>query len=392
MDFLLYEPEDFASDESYLRYYFRLNDRDVAFWQGWISNHPEKLDCVINADQLINLLSLQLDESELSLEYQRLSSAMENNAPDEKPTITDHSLPYENFSHNPFTFPVPIAEISMKKIRLVQRILTGAAFALITAGICFYTFPLKKNTSLANVANGSINFLKKVNNGRKALKYQLEDGSIITLQPGSVLNYPRNFLPFKREVFLEGEAFFEVSKNKKRPFYVYCQNLVAHVLGTSFNIKTDDIHGKIEVAVSTGKVEIYEKYKDEAADENKNNNGLILTPNQKAVYLKEDNKFESSLVDVPLPISHVEQDAKKDTLHLEAVYAKPTPMSEILILLGKEYGIDIEVENENLNNCHFSGPLTDMNLYLKLDAICQMVNATYEVKGTKILIRGRGCN
>src|SRR5882757_8974334 len=88
MDYLLYEAEDFASNESYLRYYFRLNDSDIAFWEDWICRHPERLDMIMNADQLISSLSLQLPENEFQQEYERMKAAICQGS-----DTADHTLP-----------------------------------------------------------------------------------------------------------------------------------------------------------------------------------------------------------------------------------------------------------------------------------------------------------
>ncbi len=383
MDFLLYEPEDFASDESYLRYYFRLNDADIILWQGWISNHPEKLDCIINADQLICLLALRLDESELVNETQRLSLSINDLTSNEESGFTHKTT---SDSSQPQTQKI-------KKTRLLKGLMAVAVIFVIATIVWFFTAPVIQDRLRFDGAKAqTLNLVKKTNDGKESSKFELADGSIITLQPGSVMNYPRQFAAAKREVYLQGEAFFEVSKNKNRPFYVYCENMVAHVLGTSFNIKADKFHGKVEVMVRTGKVEIYTRDAGERKELNKTSNGLILTPNQKAVYIEENNRFESSLVDTPLPIPYTSEDGKKDNMQSDTIRVKATLLSEILKSLEQTYGIEIEVENENIGNCHFYGDMLDMNLYVKLEAICQSLNATYEIKGTKILIRGKGCN
>src|SRR4051812_25541911 len=76
MDHSLYRPEDFACDESYLRYYFKLDTKDIDYWEHWIRTHPEKLDTVMSADQLIGFLSLQLPEDEFQHEYDRFTRAI----------------------------------------------------------------------------------------------------------------------------------------------------------------------------------------------------------------------------------------------------------------------------------------------------------------------------
>jgi len=64
MDYSRYEAEDFAANESYLRYYFKLDPVDVFFWQDWISKHPERLDVIMRADQLVRYAAVHLPEGE----------------------------------------------------------------------------------------------------------------------------------------------------------------------------------------------------------------------------------------------------------------------------------------------------------------------------------------
>jgi hypothetical protein len=251
--------------------------------------------------------------------------------------------------------------------------------------------PAAELVSLKEQVKGEM-FINKENGGTKAERFQLEDGSYITLKPGSSVKYPEHFSADKRDVYLSGEAFFEITKNAGKPFFVYNRNLVTHVLGTSFNIKTDENKGKIEVSVVTGKVEVYER--DENADEVKQrkSKGLIVTPNQKVIYTEENKTFDATLVDVPLPIV-----VNKDSVQVAPVKEQATFIYEstrfesIIKALQTTYGVNIEVEDENINNCLFTGDITDQNLYKKLDILCQSLNDTYEVKGTSILIRGKGC-
>lgn len=251
--------------------------------------------------------------------------------------------------------------------------------------------PAAELVSVKEEVKGAM-FVTKENGGAKAERFQLEDGSFITLKPGSSVKYPEHFSTDKRDVYLSGEAFFEITKNASKPFFVYNRNLVTHVLGTSFNIKTDENNRKIEVSVVTGKVEVYER--DANADEVKQrkNKGLIITPNQKVIYAEENKTFDATLVDVPLPIV-----VSKDSIQVAPVKERTAFIYEserfesILKALQVTYGVNIEVEDETLNNCLFTGDITDQNLYKKLDILCQSLNNTYEVKGTSILIRGRGC-
>lgn len=231
------------------------------------------------------------------------------------------------------------------------------------------------------------NLVTKTNTSAAPQRIALEDGSFITLQPGSAVHYPSHFLPAKREVFLEGEAFFEVSKDPSRPFYVFNGNIVTHVLGTSFTVKMNRATKQVEVSVRTGRVEVYENSSDPGAAAQKNN-GVILLPNQKVVYDEQVRQFVPSLVDQPLPVAG---ETGGNPAIVNKVFEE-TPLKEVLPYLEKSYGIEIVVENENLYKCLFTGDISQQDLYTRLDVVCQATGASYEIKGTRILIKGNGCN
>jgi ferric-dicitrate binding protein FerR (iron transport regulator) len=82
----------------------------------------------------------------------------------------------------------------------------------------------------------------------------LSDGTRILLDSGTQLSYPQKFTPDKREVFLNGEAYFNVTGDKKRPFVVYANHAVIEVVGTQFNVRAWDQTRKVTVAVAEGQV------------------------------------------------------------------------------------------------------------------------------------------
>lgn len=379
MDYLLYEAEDFASNESYLRYYFRLQPTDIAFWEDWICRHPERLDVIMNADHLISSLSLQLPENEFQQEYERMKAAISL-----EPDITPHSL-----SAIPTSL---IQDRPLTRRRLVPW-LAAASLLAVLFFLYYMLFPEIRSPHTTLPVSAMAQLQEKTNTTAGALRVQLEDGSVIILQPGSRLNYPPHFGSDKREVWLEGEAFFTVSKNPRSPFYVYCDNFVTHVLGTSFTIKIDKQKQQIEVAVHTGKVEVYKKTEAAARKESQEkSNGVILTPNEKVVYREDKQQFETSLIAEPQPLMQETERMEQSSGNPSGFVFNNTPLATILQSLEKTYGIDIEVENDNINHCHFSGDISSMDLYARLDAVCRSINVSYEIIGTKILIRGKGCN
>ena len=110
----------------------------------------------------------------------------------------------------------------------------------------------------------------------------LSDGSTVTLNHYSSLSYPEKFKSDKREVKLNGEAYFEVNKNKKHPFIVQTETIDVQVLGTHFNVDAYQNNPAVKTTLLTGSVAVSNK---------SNSVRMILKPNEIAIYNKVGNKL-----------------------------------------------------------------------------------------------------
>ena len=206
----------------------------------------------------------------------------------------------------------------------------------------------------------------------------MEDGTIICLHPGSKTSFPKHFNKDKREVYLEGEAFFKVSKNPTRPFFVYNNQVVTRVLGTSFIVKT--FGEQTEVIVKTGRVAVYKNNQHANRSDQ-----VIITPNEKVVYDNKRKDFVISLVKDPLII--VTEGAVENNQSVQFAF-DDMPLNSVLSVLEKAYGIQIMMENEKLNSRLMTGDISGHTFFNKLELICQSIGASYEVKGTVVWIKG----
>jgi ferric-dicitrate binding protein FerR (iron transport regulator) len=130
------------------------------------------------------------------------------------------------------------------------RWLAAAVIAglLVLGGVFSYGL-FRKNTAAPEVA-----LVEKQNAKGVKSTITLPEGSKIWLNADSKLSYPVAFNDKTREVYLRGEAFFDIRKNPDKPFIIHLANGTIHVLGTSFNVRAYDDEDKIETSVSTGKV------------------------------------------------------------------------------------------------------------------------------------------
>lgn len=268
--------------------------------------------------------------------------------------------------------------------KLNYRMLAAAALiGLIVMATAYFWWSSGKGLVSPTGGQAGPAMASATNTSNSPLRISLTDGTTVILAAHAAINYPNTFEQNRREVFLDGEAFFDVARDTSRPFFVYSPNLVTQVLGTSFSVKTDKKLGQSEVAVTTGIVSVYERDEKESRDTRRN--GVILTPNQKVLYYSEDKHFITGLVDDPLPVKGRAPAAATDFQFNDA------PLSTVLNALEDTYGIKFVVENEGLYHCPFTGNISRQSLGDKLKLITQSIGASYEIQGTQILIKGQGC-
>lgn len=237
-----------------------------------------------------------------------------------------------------------------------------------------------------------IHYQSIFNNKKEDISVKLADGSTVKLQPQSALYYPAKFTGATRDAYLTGNAFFNIMHDAAHHFIVHTdEGLLTEVLGTSFNVlhyKSRNGMQQVEVNVVTGKVYVYKK--GEAVTVKKSSSKeILLTPNQKVEFSPKNNQFVISLVDDPKP---VRSDAEYIAPPPAAFTYADAPLSKILNDVAGTYGVSIKVSNPELNDCHFTGDISKQSLYDKLDILCEATQASYEVKGTIIYIKGEGCN
>lgn len=222
---------------------------------------------------------------------------------------------------------------------------------------------------------------KTVNNTMGVRRVMLEDGTVIALKPNSSIEYPESFANDERRVLLKGEAFFDVSKDKDRPFIISTSQLRVKVLGTSFNVVAYEGAKEVSVAVKTGRVSVA-KSKQVTAPEPEGEE-VILTPNQEVVYNTAEDLFSKKLVARP-----------------EVILAKPTlfetqydgaPVVKILSGLEQNYGISILYDEEVLSNCILTTSMAEEGLYERIQIICRAIGAEYEINNANIIIKSNGC-
>lgn len=160
----------------------------------------------------------------------------------------------------------------------------------------------------------------------------LPDGSTVTLNHYSSISYPEKFKSGNREVELNGEAYFEVSKDKEHPFIVQTETIDVQVLGTHFNVDAYRDNPDVRTTLLTGSVAV----------SNKNNSvRMVLKPNEIAIY----NKVEQKLTRKAL------ENAKDEISwrHGEFIF-DDLPLQEIARELSNSFGASIRISDTALQD------------------------------------------
>ena len=195
----------------------------------------------------------------------------------------------------------------------------------------------------------------------------LADGSMVQLNSGTQLKFPVVFDKEKREVYLTGEAFFEVQKDEKRPFYVIADGIKIRVYGTSFNVNTHDKE-RVQTVLVEGSIGLSAE---------KGGPEYRMKPSQLGEYRRTDASVNVKTVDIEPYVSW------KDGFF---VFENQT-LEQIMNTLSLWYDVDIFYTNEQLKELHFTG---HVKRYEKIDnilrAIKSAVGVTFAVEGKEIWI------
>lgn len=207
----------------------------------------------------------------------------------------------------------------------------------------------------------------------------LDDGTRLWLNSGSSLKYPGRFKGKKREVYLQGEAYFEVAHNAEIPFIVHAGKLRTRVLGTTFNIRAYKDDPDVRVTLFTGKVEVIREIS------NKETSKLILLPKQVATYRKDAGSLVKTTVS-NIIINHYS--AWKDG----KLIFDETPMPEVLKRLSLAYNVKFILTDEKINGCTITG---SFNANQKIEEILQGITISIDGKfireADRFTLTGQGC-
>lgn len=207
----------------------------------------------------------------------------------------------------------------------------------------------------------------------KRFQLQLSDGTVVHLNSGTTLKYPVKFIAGEnRQVFLDGEAFFDVAKDKKHPFIVNAEDLNVRVLGTHFNVSNYPEDASTDVVLVEGSVGMYNSNEDFNAEKN-----TILKPGFKGSFNKENNTIFTKPVITDIYTSWING----------GLTFRNMTFKNIITKLERRYNVTIINKNEKLANEKFNASFKEESIENVMSYFNDIHGINYTIKNNQILIK-----
>ena len=249
-----------------------------------------------------------------------------------------------------------ISETKVVKHRFVQSVYFRiAAVVLLMIGLGSVLLLvndrdfLNRNTVVATTGN------------QKNLQVTLPDGSNVILNRNTTIKYSRNFNKHSRNIALTGEAFFEITPDPENPFTINAGNARIKVIGTSFNVKTDNDSSDVEVFVKTGKVMV---------SDNEGTRNMLLEPGFVGTMGQESKKY-------------LNEDQNYMAWNSGILIYDGQTLSTVIRDLRKVYDMEVVADDPSIleNTWTTNGPLDNQPQETIIRLICLSFNLSYSKDG-----------
>ena len=289
-DYNNFDVEDFAGDDFFRRWVKHADPAAGAFFQNWLAMHPEKEYVIGQARTIVEAVDFneRLDETEKAAMWRRVQASMGR---DEAPVM-------------------PLGAANPRLRRLWAAASVAGVLLLAGASLFFSMRDYRVATGYGEIK-----------------RMELPDGSVITLNANSEVRYQRDWeSKSKREIWLDGEAYFSVRHTRNhQPFVVHTPDLNVEVLGTEFNVFKRA--GKTKVSLNSGKVRI-----------------SLLAGGRPEVLMKPGELVEYSGKQKTYAHKSVNAEVHSAWTQSRLVF-DDTPVAEVLQRLHDNYGWEMEVKD-----------------------------------------------
>lgn len=332
--------EDFIADEFFVQWVKSPDENNLHFWEKWLLSNPHKKGTVAEAAGLVR-----------SIDYK------------ENFEFSDDAYieVFENIlkGDQEEVYARAVRPVRKSKRHSLLSFRTIAAMLMI-GFLCLVLFSIEEPIDVPE----EVKWITKENGGGMKRVVHLNDGTIVHLNSNSSISFPERFTDSIRFVILEeGEAFFNVAKEKSRPFIVEANNAKIAVLGTSFNVNR--MKGKLEVALVTGKIKVNDKQ----------GNQVMLEPMEMIVLEETGNMYKQNF-------DLIQVTGWKD----KYLVFTNDDFNAVVQKIENWYGVKVTATGMNRSNWAYTGLYYDESLKNVMEGIAQTSGINYTIKGEKVYI------
>lgn len=244
----------------------------------------------------------------------------------------------------------------------------------------------EQGRTLAEQEGGSITYAKNKGIGKliynelhvpygKKIQIGLSDGTTVHLNSGSLLKYPVKFIKGKnRDVYIKGEAFFEVAEDKEHPFTVHAGDVNVRVLGTNFNVSSYEEDTSVNTVLVSGHVRLYD-----SSSSYDPNTSFDIVPEEMGVWEKSEKQFSSAIVDTEI---HTAWMSGK-------LIFRDMPFRVIRKKLERHYNVSIINRDEIFDENTFSAAFDIENIEEVLETFSRNFGIKYEILNNEVIIQSK---
>lgn len=280
--------------------------------------------------------------------------------------------------------PAPVPEDGTARRGTYWRgLMRVAASLLLIAGAWFFYQGINEsskvpltNATAKQAVPPSVDPIRFVNTEPRMAMHLLPDGSTVWLHADAVITYPVNFQSDHRQVTFEGEGFFDVKSDRKRPFVIQSGDMKVEVLGTRFNIKAPPKEMIYEVSVVSGRVAVSAPNRAASAQK------VILAPQQQALFEIQNKRLTSNTIP---------PEAKKEIYEPVTIQFEGTSLDRVTEQLSRRFDMRLHLVNPAMKSCRLTADFEQQTLPAILEMLCATLDATYTMSGKTILIEGEPC-
>ncbi len=363
MDSKTYTTEDFVLDQKFRNWILKPNTDLNLFWENFINDNPVKLNDIKEAIDIIQ--NLHDFQHTLSVEkVNNIWKKIENKKNDETGIA-----PSTNHKVIPINSQSVLSRHTSKTNRPLRNSLKYAAVIAFLILTCLTILLVHQRPEIPPQAFQTHEWVIKKNPWGQKSTIFLSDGSEVVLNAGSTLRYMEDFSEKDRSLYLDGEAFFTVSKDSLRPFRVYSGELVTEALGTAFNVKAYLEEKTISVALESGKVKVTQLKRLETP--------VTLEPGHQIEY--DQTNGESFII----PFDSREILSWKNGI----IYFKNSNEQQVFSRLEKWYGVTFQVDNSPIDKkWSYTAEFANKSLENVLQSIGFSMNFNFSINNKNVEI------